>query len=89
VVQQSGLQVSGGAAERYERYAVQYFRGPWAPGSSHQLLCGRPSACWTSHVAPGSWHRTVVPFPRCPWDPRAVSDPRLVAQELFQVEEAL
>jgi hypothetical protein len=33
-------------------------------------------------------HRTVVPFPRRPWDPRAVSDPRLVAQELFQVEEA-
>jgi len=33
-------------------------------------------------------HRTVVPFPRRPWDPRAASDPRLVAQELFQVEEA-
>ena len=33
-------------------------------------------------------HRTVLPFPRRPWDPRAVSDPRLVAQELFQVEEA-
>ena len=33
-------------------------------------------------------HRTVVPFPRRPWDPRALSDPRLVAQELFQVEEA-
>ena len=33
-------------------------------------------------------HRTVLPFPRRPWDPRAVSDPRLVAEELFQVEEA-
>jgi len=32
-------------------------------------------------------HRTVLPFPRRPWDPRAVSDPRLVAEELFQVEE--
>jgi ubiquinone/menaquinone biosynthesis C-methylase UbiE len=32
VVEQSGFQVSGGAAERYERYAVQYFIGPWAPG---------------------------------------------------------
>ena len=33
-------------------------------------------------------HRTVLPFPRSPWDPQAVSDPRLVAEELFQVEEA-
>lgn len=28
----------------------------------------------------------TVPLPRCPWDPRAVSDPRLVADELFQLE---
>ena len=33
--------------------------------------------------------RTSEPRPRRPWDPRAVSDPRLVAQELFQLEEAL
>jgi hypothetical protein len=33
-------------------------------------------------------HRTVLPFSRRPWDPRAVSDPRLVAEELFQVEVA-
>jgi hypothetical protein len=32
-------------------------------------------------------HRTVLPFPRRPWDPRAVSDPRLVAGELFRLEE--
>jgi SAM-dependent methyltransferase len=29
---QSGFQVSGSAAELYERYAVRYFIGPWAPG---------------------------------------------------------
>lgn len=28
----SGFQVSGNAAELYERYAVAYFIGPWAPG---------------------------------------------------------
>src|SRR5262249_41024590 len=33
-------------------------------------------------------HRKIAPLPRCPWDPRAVSDPRLVAGELFQLEEA-
>ena len=32
-------------------------------------------------------HRMVAPLPRFPWDPRAVSDPRLVAEELFRVEE--
>lgn len=32
-------------------------------------------------------YRSVVPFPRRPWDPRAVSDPRLVAEELFQLED--
>ena len=32
-------------------------------------------------------HRMVAPLPRFPWDPRAVSDPRLVADELFQLEE--
>src|SRR5437660_4013483 len=32
-------------------------------------------------------HRTVLPFPRDPWVPRAVSDPRLVAGELFRLEE--
>jgi ubiquinone/menaquinone biosynthesis C-methylase UbiE len=31
VVEQSGFQVSGGAAELYERYAVRYVLGPWAP----------------------------------------------------------
>lgn len=30
--EQSGFQVSGNAAELYERYAVRYFIGPWAPG---------------------------------------------------------
>ena len=29
---QSGFQVSDSAAELYERYAVRYFIGPWAPG---------------------------------------------------------
>jgi len=33
-------------------------------------------------------YRAVYPLPRSPWDPRAVSDPRLVAEELFQLEEA-
>ena len=30
--EQSGYQVSGDAAELYERYAVRYVMGPWAPG---------------------------------------------------------
>jgi ubiquinone/menaquinone biosynthesis C-methylase UbiE len=30
--EQSGFQVSGSAAESYERYAARYFLGPWAPG---------------------------------------------------------
>jgi SAM-dependent methyltransferase len=30
--EQSGFQVSHSAAELYERYAVRYFIGPWAPG---------------------------------------------------------
>ena len=34
-------------------------------------------------------YRMVVPLPRTPWDPRAVSDPRLVAEELFQREEGM
>jgi hypothetical protein len=38
--------------------------------------------------APFKGHRTVAPLPRRPWDPRAGSDPRLVAEELFQLEEA-
>jgi ubiquinone/menaquinone biosynthesis C-methylase UbiE len=29
---QSGFQLGGDAAELYERYAVRYFIGPWAPG---------------------------------------------------------
>src|SRR5215470_13268593 len=32
-------------------------------------------------------HRKIAPLPRCPWDPRAVSDPRLIAGELFRLEE--
>jgi len=28
--EQSGFQISGGAAELYERYAVPYMMGPWA-----------------------------------------------------------
>ena len=28
---QSGYQVSGNAAELYERHAVRYMMGPWAP----------------------------------------------------------
>jgi ubiquinone/menaquinone biosynthesis C-methylase UbiE len=32
VRERSGFQVSGNAAELYERYAVKYFIGPWAPG---------------------------------------------------------
>jgi len=30
--EQSGFQLGGNAAELYERYAVRYFIGPWAPG---------------------------------------------------------
>lgn len=29
--EQSGFQLGGNAAELYERYAVRYFIGPWAP----------------------------------------------------------
>ena len=32
MTEQSGYQVSGSAAELYERYAVPYVMGPWAPG---------------------------------------------------------
>ena len=32
MVEESGFQVSGGTAELYERYAVRYVLGPWAPG---------------------------------------------------------
>ena len=56
MVEQSGFQVSGGAAERYERYAVQYFIGPWAPGLVASAALGRAErvldlACGTGVMA--------------------------------------
>jgi len=54
--EQSGYQLAGNAAELYERYAVGYFIGPWAPGlvESASLQPGErvlDLACGTGVVA--------------------------------------
>jgi len=53
---QKGNQLGGNAAELYERYAVRYFIGPWAPGlvESASLKSGErvlDVACGTGVVA--------------------------------------
>lgn len=54
--QASGFQVSGNAAERYERYAVPYILGPWAPELVERAALERGErvldlACGTGVVA--------------------------------------
>jgi hypothetical protein len=49
-------QLSGNAAELYERYVVPYFLGPWAPGLVEWRPYGRGSACSMWPAALASWH---------------------------------
>ena len=49
-------QLSGNAAELYERYVVPYFLGPWAPGLVEVAALRRGSACSMWPVALASWH---------------------------------
>ena len=62
-------QLHGNAAELYERYAVPYFLGPWAPGLVELAALQRGSTCWTSPAAPG-WSRALRPHT---WGQRARS----------------
>lgn len=52
-----------------------------------EWLHTRPAPTGVRGRAAPNLGMAVAPLPRFPWDPRAVSDPRLVAEELFQLDE--